>query len=92
MNCSVATAAAVSGAALHHSQLALLLLVGLAAAYVTCCDWYPRDRVAKTAGSAHGPWHTSLTPALHVAIPGTYLASLGLPSLGPPSLLAGSRA
>jgi RNA-directed DNA polymerase len=51
-----------------------------------------RDLAAKTAGSAHGPWRISLRPALHVAIPGRYLASLGLPSLGPPPTLVRTRA
>jgi len=36
---------------------------------------------AKTAGSAHGPWRLSNSPALHAALSNTYLASLGLPSL-----------
>src|SRR5438094_3204828 len=36
---------------------------------------------AKTAGSAHGPWRLAHSPALAVALPNAYFASLGLPSL-----------
>src|SRR5947207_3208579 len=36
---------------------------------------------AKTAGSAHGPWRLANSPALAVALPNAYFASLGLPSL-----------
>jgi RNA-directed DNA polymerase len=36
---------------------------------------------AKTAGSAHGPWRLANSPALAVALPAGYFASLGLPSL-----------
>ena len=46
-----------------------------------------RDLAAQTAGSAHGPWRISGSPALGVALPSAYLASLGLPSLGPPPTL-----
>jgi RNA-directed DNA polymerase len=51
-----------------------------------------RDLAATTAGSAHGPWRISASPALSVALPNVYLASLGLPSLGAPPTLAGRRA
>ena len=40
-----------------------------------------RDLAAQTAGSAHGPWRISKSPALHYAFPGAYLDSLGLPRL-----------
>ena len=36
---------------------------------------------AKTAGSPHGPWRLSNSPALGIALPNAYFASLGLPSL-----------
>src|SRR5256885_640797 len=36
---------------------------------------------AKTSGSAHGPWRLANSPALAVALPNAYFASLGLPSL-----------
>ncbi len=36
---------------------------------------------AQTAGSAHGPWRISASPALHIALPNAYLAASGLPSL-----------
>ena len=36
---------------------------------------------AKTAGSAHGPWHLARSPALAIALPNAYFASLGLPRL-----------
>jgi RNA-directed DNA polymerase len=39
------------------------------------------DLAAKTAGSAHGPWRLANSPALAVALPPAYFASLGLPSL-----------
>jgi RNA-directed DNA polymerase len=38
---------------------------------------------AQTAGSAHGPWRISHSPALTLALPNAYFASLGLPSLAP---------
>jgi RNA-directed DNA polymerase len=41
----------------------------------------PRDLAAKTAGSSHGPWHLAKSPALHIALPTTYFAALGLPRL-----------
>jgi RNA-directed DNA polymerase len=40
-----------------------------------------KDLAAQTAGSPHGPWHTSRSPALSFALPAAYLDSLGLPSL-----------
>ena len=36
---------------------------------------------AQTAGSAHGPWRLSCSPALNVALPNAFFNSLGLPSL-----------
>ena len=36
---------------------------------------------AKTAGSAHGAWRLANSPALAVALPNAYFASLGLPYL-----------
>lgn len=38
---------------------------------------------AQSAGSAHGPWHLSRSPALSFALPNAYFRSLGLPSLLP---------
>jgi RNA-directed DNA polymerase len=35
---------------------------------------------ARTAGSVHGPWHVSRSPALSFALPNAYFARLGLPS------------
>ncbi len=40
-----------------------------------------KDLAAQTAGSAHGPWRLSNSPALSYALPNAYLASLGLPQL-----------
>jgi RNA-directed DNA polymerase len=40
-----------------------------------------RDLAAQTAGSPHGPWRISRSPALNYAFPNAYLASLGLPKL-----------
>jgi len=40
-----------------------------------------KDLAARTAGSAHGPWRLSESPALHIALPKAYFASLGLTSL-----------
>lgn len=40
-----------------------------------------KDLAAKTAGSAHGPWRLSNSPALAIALPNAYFVSLGLPSL-----------
>ena len=39
------------------------------------------DLAARTAGSPHGPWRLSRSPALHIALPNAHFASLGLPSL-----------
>jgi hypothetical protein len=36
---------------------------------------------AKTGGSAHGPWRMANSPALAIALPNAYFASLGLPRL-----------
>ncbi len=40
-----------------------------------------KDLAAQTAGSAHGPWRLSNSPALAIALPNAYFASLNLPSL-----------
>jgi RNA-directed DNA polymerase len=40
-----------------------------------------KDRAAKTAGSLHGPWRISRTPALSFALPNAYFDSLRLPTL-----------
>jgi len=40
-----------------------------------------KDPAAQTAGSPHGPWRISRSPALSFALPGAYLDSLGLPRL-----------
>jgi len=40
-----------------------------------------KDLAAQTAGSAHGPWRLSNSPALNVALPNAYFASLGLTPL-----------
>ena len=40
-----------------------------------------RDLAAQTAGSPHGPWRISRSPALSYAFPNVYFASLGLPNL-----------
>src|ERR1041385_5873982 len=40
-----------------------------------------KDLAAKTAGSAHGPWRLSESPALNVALSNAYFASLGLTPL-----------
>ena len=40
-----------------------------------------RHLAAKAAGSAHGPWNLSRSPALSFALPNTYFDSLGLPTL-----------
>jgi len=41
----------------------------------------PDDLAAQTAGSTHGPWRISSSPALHMALSNSYFASLGLPTL-----------
>lgn len=40
-----------------------------------------RDLAAQTAGSPHGTWHISRSPALSFAFPNTYFVSLGLTPL-----------
>ena len=40
-----------------------------------------QDLAAKAAGSAHGPWQLANSPALAIALPNAYFASLGIPSL-----------
>ena len=42
-----------------------------------------RNLAAQTAGSPHGVWRLSNSPALSKALPNRYFRSLGLPSLGP---------
>jgi RNA-directed DNA polymerase len=42
-----------------------------------------RDLAAQTAGSPHGPWRLSNSPALTIALPNALLVALGLPSLAP---------
>jgi RNA-directed DNA polymerase len=40
-----------------------------------------QDLAATAAGSAHGPWQLANSPALAIALPNAYFASLGIPSL-----------
>ncbi len=40
-----------------------------------------RDLAAQTAGSPHGPWRISRSPALSYALPNAHFTSLGLPKL-----------
>jgi RNA-directed DNA polymerase len=40
-----------------------------------------KDLAAQTVGSAHGPWRLSNSPALTIALPNAYFASLGLTPL-----------
>ncbi len=40
-----------------------------------------KDLAAQTAGSAHGPWRLSNSPALAIALPNAFFVSLGLPHL-----------
>jgi RNA-directed DNA polymerase len=42
-----------------------------------------RNLAAQTAGSPHGPWRISRSPALSYAFPGAVFDSLGLPRLAP---------
>jgi RNA-directed DNA polymerase len=42
-----------------------------------------RELAAKTAGSPHGPWRLSNSPALSIALPNAFFASLGLVTLAP---------
>jgi RNA-directed DNA polymerase len=46
-----------------------------------------RDLAAQTAGSPHGPWRLSNSPALTIALPNAFLASLSLASLDPATTL-----
>jgi RNA-directed DNA polymerase len=39
------------------------------------------DRAARTAGSPHGPWRISNSPALVLTFPNAFFAAFGLPSL-----------
>jgi len=38
-----------------------------------------KDLAAQTAGSPHGPWQLANSPALAIALPNAYFASLGIP-------------
>jgi RNA-directed DNA polymerase len=38
---------------------------------------------ATAAGSAHGPWRLSNSPALAIALPNAFLGALGLAALAP---------
>ncbi len=40
-----------------------------------------KDLAAQTAGSVHGPWRLSRSPALSYALPNAYFTTLGVPSL-----------
>jgi RNA-directed DNA polymerase len=40
-----------------------------------------RDLAARTAGSPHGPWRLANSPALAIALPNAFFASLGLASV-----------
>jgi RNA-directed DNA polymerase len=40
-----------------------------------------KNLAAQTAGSAHGPWRVANSPALAIALPNVYFASLGIPRL-----------
>jgi len=40
-----------------------------------------RDLAAQTAGSPHGPWRLANSPALTIALPNSFLGSLGLASV-----------
>ena len=40
-----------------------------------------KDLAAQTAGSCHGPWRLSKSPALSYSLPNAYWVSLGLPTL-----------
>ena len=44
-----------------------------------------KDLAAQTAGSPHGPWQISRSPALSIALPNATSTSLGLPSLCRPA-------
>ncbi len=43
-----------------------------------------RDLAAQTAGSPHGPWRLSNSPALALALPNAFFTSLGLSSVAAP--------
>ena len=45
------------------------------------CRGIGKDLAAQAAGSAHGPWRLSNSPALAIALPNAFFDSLGLPSL-----------
>jgi RNA-directed DNA polymerase len=40
-----------------------------------------KDLAAQTAGSPHGPWRLSRSPAMSFALPGAFWERLGLPRL-----------
>jgi RNA-directed DNA polymerase len=40
-----------------------------------------KDLAAQTAGSCHGPWRIAKSPALSIALPNAFFASLGLPPM-----------
>jgi RNA-directed DNA polymerase len=42
-----------------------------------------RDLAARTAGSPHGPWRLSHSPALNIALPNAFFAALGVATLVP---------
>ena len=42
-----------------------------------------KNLAAQSAGSAHGPWRLSNSPALAIALPNAFLAALGLATLAP---------
>lgn len=42
-----------------------------------------KDLAATAAGSPHGPWRLSNSPALAIAVPNAFLSAAGLPSLAP---------
>jgi len=46
-----------------------------------CARGINRRLAAQTAGSRHGPWRISRSPALSYAFPNAYFVSLGLPTL-----------
>jgi len=46
-----------------------------------CALGVNKDLAARTAGSAHGPWHIANSPALSYAFPNAYFDALGVPRL-----------
>ena len=54
-------------------------------AYALCEAATPRpgDLAAQTAGSPHGPWRLSNSPALTIALPNAFFGSLGVATLAP---------